>query len=244
MKNFKKYLIIAIIILAGLFIFWLSRKNNSNELNSADKSQKNTTPAENNNINSSSKEQAQDNKAQKAPDITFIGPRQNIDKNTPNEEGFWSFAISTPGMLSRSGQPSIKDFQWLHDNGWKSVVDLRIDNDHGEQADDMSIPGFKDLNFNYLRIQMVDGAAPTDEQAKEFLDFVTKPENQPAHVHCRGGYGRAGIMTALYRYSVEGWPADKAIEESRLFHGGVDEAQQKWLENWAKNNQPKNYGIN
>jgi protein tyrosine phosphatase (PTP) superfamily phosphohydrolase (DUF442 family) len=176
-----------------------------------------------------------------APTISFVGPRGNVPQGAPADYGFWSFAVPVTGVLSRSGQPTLKDFQWLKTNGWKSDIDLRIDGDHNEVSDDAKIPGFNDLGFNYLKIQMVDGAAPTDAQAEQFLSFVTKPENQPAHVHCRGGIGRAGIMVVLYRYAVQGWPLDQAIAESRLFQGGIDAGQEKWITAWAKSHPAGSY---
>ncbi len=178
----------------------------------------------------------------KAPEIFFIGPRGNVPADAPADYGFWSLAISVPGILSRSGQPTVKDFQWLKNNGWKSDIDLRIDGDHApEVSDDALIPGFNELGFNYLKIQMRDGAAPKQAQAEEFLSFVTNPANQPAHVHCRGGIGRAGTMVALYRYAVQGWPVDKVLEEARLFQGGVSNAQEKFLKKYAAEHQPGSY---
>lgn len=167
------------------------------------------------------------------PTISFVGPRQNIPKDAPADYGFWSFAVPVPGVLSRSGQPLLSEFTWLKQNGWKSDVDLRTDGERGEVGDDAKIKGFNQLGLNYLYLPIADGSPPTDAQAKQFLDFVANPANQPAHVHCRGGYGRAGTMVALYRHSAQGWPMEKAIEESRLFHGGVSSSQTKWLLDWA-----------
>lgn len=170
------------------------------------------------------------------PNIVFVGPRQGIPSDAPKDYGLWSFAMPVPGVLSRSGQPLLSGFKWMKDNGWKAVVDLRVDGERGEVGDDRKIPGFNALGLNYLPLPIADGSPPTDAQAKEFLAFVTNPANQPAHVHCRGGIGRAGTMVVLYRYSVQGWPMDKAIEESRAFQGGVSEGQVKWLNNWAIEN--------
>jgi protein tyrosine phosphatase (PTP) superfamily phosphohydrolase (DUF442 family) len=176
------------------------------------------------------------------PQIAFVGPRGNVPADAPKDYGFWSFAIPAPGALSRSGQPTLNDFQWLKNNGWKSDIDLRIDGDHNEVSDDADIPGFNALGFHYLKIQMVDGAAPTDQQAEQFLTFATDPANQPVHVHCRGGIGRAGIMVALYRYAVQGWPLDQAIKESVLFQGGIDATQQKWFTKYAASHAPGSFG--
>lgn len=170
--------------------------------------------------------------------ISFVGPRENIPKDAPSAYGFWSFAQPVTGVLSRSGQPLMNEFTWLKQQGWKSVIDLRTDGERGEVGDDSKLPGFNDLGFHYLYLPLTDGAPPTEQQAQQFLAFVTNPANQPVHVHCRGGYGRTGTMTALYRYSVQGWPMDKAIEESRAFKGGVSSRQSQWLFEWAKTHQP------
>ena len=176
-----------------------------------------------------------------APQISFIGPRKNIPSDSPTAYGFWSFAMPVAGVLSRSGQPLISEFQWLKEKGWRSDINLRVDNERGEVADDALLADFNSLGLNYLRLPIADGSAPTNEQAKQFLEFVTKSENQPAHVHCRGGIGRTGTMVALYRYAVQSWPMEKAIEESRLFDGGVSDAQKKWLEKWSEQHQPGEY---
>ncbi len=175
------------------------------------------------------------------PIISFVGPRQNLPINAPADYGLWSFAIPVPGVLSRSGQPLLSGFQWMKAHGWKGDVDLRIDNDHGEQADDAKIPGFDKLGLHYLHLQIIDGQPPTDKQAQEFLKFMTDPANLPADVHCRGGIGRAGTMVALYRYAVQGWPMDQALAESKLFQGGVSVGQKAWLLEWSSRHAPGSY---
>lgn len=182
----------------------------------------------------------------KFENYSLVGPRQNIPADSPtdynpNEKiGFWSFAIPVDGALSRSGQPTYNDFKWLRENGWKSVVDTRPDNEYNEISNDQKIPGFNELNFNYLHIPITDNTAPNDEQAKLFLDFVTQPKNKPIHLHCRAGIGRTGTLTALYRYSVQGWPITEAINETNLY-GGINDIQKDWLKRWAENNEPGQY---
>jgi protein tyrosine phosphatase (PTP) superfamily phosphohydrolase (DUF442 family) len=225
----------AVLIIAGIIFFKL-QKNTATKIPSETQ-----TPA--NQTENFPTQQTLKTTTPEPTQISFVGPRGNVPDGAPQDYGFWSLAIPVPNVLSRSGQPTLKDFQWLKDNGWKSDIDLRIDGDHApEVSDDALIPGFKDLGFNYLKIQMLDGAAPTDAQAEQFLSFATKPENQPAHVHCRGGIGRAGIMVALYRYAVQGWPVDKILEESKLYQGGIDETQQKFLENYAATHAPGSFG--
>lgn len=173
--------------------------------------------------------------------ISFVGPRENIPDDAPVAYGFWSFAVPVTGVLSRSGQPLIGEFEWLAQQGWQGVVNLRVDGERDEIGDDQKLPGFSQLGLNYLALPMVDGHPPQEEQARQFLSFVTDPNNQPVHVHCRGGIGRAGTMVALYRYAVQGWPMDQAIEESRAFRGGISSLQEVWLNAWAQENNAGSY---
>lgn len=173
-----------------------------------------------------------------SPVPVFVGPRENIPDDTPKAYGFWSFAVPVSNVLSRSGQPLMSEFTWLKDHGWKSVVNLRRDGERGEVGDDAKLPGFTNLGLAYLHFPITDGQPPTEEQAEKFLAFVTDPANQPVHIHCRGGIGRTGTMTALYRYAVQGWPLELAIQESRAFRGGVSASQAKWLEAWTQQHPP------
>jgi protein tyrosine/serine phosphatase len=170
---------------------------------------------------------------------TLIGPRGNIASSTPTAYGFWSFAVPVKSVLARSGQPTIDEFKWLKRQGFKSVINLRLDNEYKEIADDEKLSGFKGLGFNYLRLQIHDGGIPTDKQAKEFLIFVKNKKNWPILIHCRGGIGRTGLAIALYRYEIQNWPIETALKESKSFHGGVSSTQKKWLLTWAKNHPKK-----
>ena len=167
----------------------------------------------------------------------LVGPRGNVATSTPKAYGFWSFAVLDNGKLSRSGQPLLSEFKWLKKNGWKSVVDLRVDGEYKEIGDDRRLAGFKNLKFNFLSLPIKDGGVPTVKQAQQFLQFVTDPKNQPVEIHCRGGYGRTGTLVALYRYVVDGWTMDQAIAESRLYDGGIDASQKQWLLNRVKNHK-------
>jgi protein tyrosine/serine phosphatase len=75
---------------------------------------------------------------------------------------------------------------------------------------------------------------PSDKQVQEFLEFVTSPYNQPVHIYCHAGVGRTGVMIALYRYMVQGWPMLAAIIESHLRGSGINKTQANWLKSWAQ----------
>lgn len=235
MKN-KKILIYSLIAVAiigaGIFSYksFYQRKNIHSNKNSASSAK------------SSAKKFVQS--SQYANDPSLVGPGGNVPSGAPSKNDFILFAIPVPGVLSRSGQPTLDNFKWLKANGWKSVVDFREDGEKGNQyALDSKLPGFNDLGLNFLSIPVKDGTSPSNDQATQFLKFVTDSSNQPADVHCAAGIGRTGVAVALYRYSVEGWPMDKAIQEASLFTKNINNSQANWLTKWAANNAPGSYAL-
>jgi atypical dual specificity phosphatase len=68
--------------------------------------------------------------------------------------------------------------------------------------------------FEFLCLPVADGGAPTFEQAREFVRFVTqqRAKRQPVAVHCEAGLGRTGTLIACYLIS-EGDDAASAIQK-------------------------------
>jgi atypical dual specificity phosphatase len=167
----------------------------------------------------------------------FAGPTSEVHPNVPKGSGFWSFSIVVPDVLSRSGQPSMIDFEWLKDHGWKSIINLRTPDEVRWQRS----KEFKEFNFNYLALPVKDNTVPSDKQVQEFLEFVTSPYNQPVHIYCHAGVGRTGVMIALYRYMIQGWPMLIAIIEAQLRGSGLNKSQVNWLNKWAKGHKPGSF---
>jgi protein tyrosine phosphatase (PTP) superfamily phosphohydrolase (DUF442 family) len=112
--------------------------------------------------------------------------------------------------VTRGSRLSDTDMARLHNQGYKGVVNLCLENnDDAARA--------HSLGMNDLHLEILDNAPPTQAQVKQFLDFVTAPANQPAYFHCEAGQGRTGVMAAAYRMAVEGWTADQAITEGKQF---------------------------
>jgi protein tyrosine/serine phosphatase len=102
--------------------------------------------------------------------------------------------------------------------GVKTVVDLRSDGDY--DADEAQLAA--GAHLNYVRIPMTTRTAPSTEQIEKFLKVVTDPANQPVYVHCVEGRHRTGVMTAVYRMTIDGWTADRAFDEMKHYKFGMD----------------------
>ncbi len=148
-----------------------------------------------------------------------------------------NYGVVEQGILYRSAQPNKGEYRWLLSQGFKSIVSFRRET--GDQADLVLSSGFE----NYLWISIEDETNPSDEQATQFLAFVTDSSHWPILIHCKVGLGRTGTLAALVRYAIDGWSMDEAIREAKLYRGGVDlvPSQTAWLLDWASRYAPGSY---
>lgn len=141
----------------------------------------------------------------------------------------------------RSGQPRKDGYSRLAKLGVKTVVNLQLENPRENE----SLPA----GIKYVYIPVADHHKPTNEQAQQFLEVVANPDNWPVLVHCHGGEGRAGVMSALVRYSFDGWDKkriESEIDNFRVAHLGLfktkmNSEQRQFLAQWAANNAPGAY---
>ena len=117
--------------------------------------------------------------------------------------------------LYRGGHPSAEGFAKLKGLGVRTVVSLRTFNVHRSRL--------QGLGLRYVHISFKAGH-PEDEDVVRFLKVMADPANHPVFVHCKWGTDRGGMMAAVYRIVVQGWPKDRAIAEMRAM--GYEE--DKW----------------
>src|SRR2546422_1763721 len=133
----------------------------------------------------------------------------------PTEKVLRHYGVVWEKRLTRSGMPkNASGWKWLRSQGVKSIVTFRIENDV-----DYSKYGFERV----LRIPISGNPPadpPSDQQAEEFLRIIQDPNNAPVHMHCNAGRDRTAMMAALARYSIDGWPMEKALEEARSYRHG------------------------
>lgn len=86
-------------------------------------------------------------------------------------------------------QPEEKDARAIRELGFRSIVDLR------EEAPDCG-PVFRAQSLNYIRVPIVEGAAPTVDELYEVAGWVTGHvlDDGPVLVFCREGRGRSAMV--------------------------------------------------
>ena len=154
-----------------------------------------------------------------------------------------SYKVVVPGVLTRSGAPTMSQMKKLRSQGTTSIVKLITTQELAayKKSDPTVTAEFRALGLRQLSLPIRESYPPTEAEAKRFLSFVKNPKNQPVHVYCRKGHARTGTMVAVYRYSVQGWSMAKAIKEAKRYGSGPSTKQITWLKQWAKNNAPGSY---
>lgn len=142
-------------------------------------------------------------------------------------------------MIWRSGQPTREGYENLVKEGIKTVVNLRLE-----------FPKDKDLipqGTHYIYLPIKDEHAPTDAQAKAFLEIAANPANWPILVHCKVGAGRTGVMCALVRSKFDKWDHRTIMKEVGNFNLkviGVEvpmvDSQQRFIQRWEASADPTN----
>jgi protein tyrosine/serine phosphatase len=116
----------------------------------------------------------------------------------------------------RGAQPAGGDYADLAALGIKLVIDLQ---EYGDSAEEALVAN---AGMKFQRIGMTTHEPPTPEEIAHFLALVNDPFNQPVYVHCAGGRHRTGIMTAVYRMTVDHWTAKQAFQEMKQYRFGFD----------------------
>ena len=111
----------------------------------------------------------------------------------------------------RGAQPKGRDYGQLAALGVKTIVDLR------EDAKDDARSATERTGMRYINLPMKEKSYPQADTAERFLQIVNDQANWPVFIHCAGGRHRTGVMTAVYRMSVDGWDINRAYQEMKQY---------------------------
>jgi protein tyrosine/serine phosphatase len=111
----------------------------------------------------------------------------------------------------RGAQPKGRNYGQLAALGVKTIVDLR------EDAKDTARSDAERAGLRYINLPMKEKSYPEAGAAARFLEILADQANWPVFVHCAGGRHRTGVMTAVYRMSVDGWKIDQAYQEMKQY---------------------------
>ena len=113
--------------------------------------------------------------------------------------------IACAGATTPEAVPALKEM------GYKSIINLRLATEAGANVEGEAAAA-KAAGINYVHIPF-NTTQPDPAIADAFVAAVTKPENNPAFVHCASA-NRAAAMWMIKRMVVDKWDADKAGTEA------------------------------
>jgi protein-tyrosine phosphatase len=165
----------------------------------------------------------------------FLAAAPTPWKSSTEQAAPRNYGVIWEHKLTRSGLPNDSSWLWVRSQSVKSVVTFLPDHDID----------YGKYGCSVLRIPMKSDP-PTDEQAEQFLRFIQDPKNQPVHIHCVAGQSRTGLMAALARYAIDGWPLHRALEEARRYRQGKDLSDKRvnWLREWAAKHPAGSFRVN
>lgn len=145
----------------------------------------------------------------------FCADANNLPESAKVSERIFNLkGLSNVGKVSkgifRGAQPEASGYATLKSMGIKTVLNLR--NKHSDKKM-VEAAGMKsmELKFDILK------GTPDKAVVESAIKALKNPENHPVYVHCAHGQDRTGVVIAIYRIEVEGWPYDAAIDEMQAF---------------------------
>jgi len=114
----------------------------------------------------------------------------------------------------RGAQPSDSGWASLAHLGVKTVIDLRLENEHPTKLEAQAVEA---AGMRYVNIPMHGVVAPSDEQVAKVLALLDSNADGSVFVHCRRGADRTGTVIACYRMTHDGWDNQKAFKEAKSY---------------------------
>jgi len=122
--------------------------------------------------------------------------------NLPNGQ------VPFDGVLT-GGQPTFDQIKQAAETGFKTVINLRTDNELPDPAQELTWVEGSGMKYIHIPISVPEGLTP--QKTKVFAEALSMPENYPLIVHCKSG-NRVGAMFALKAFHID----EKEIDEALL----------------------------
>lgn len=114
--------------------------------------------------------------------------------------------------IYRGGQPTNAGFKKLAGLGVKTVIDLRLRDEHSTTLEARMVEA---AGMRYVNVPMNGYSTPQDAKVSEVLALLDSSADGPVFVHCRRGSDRTGTVIACYRMTHDGWQNEKAKQEAQ-----------------------------
>ena len=138
--------------------------------------------------------------------------------------------------ITVAGQPTPKDIEDYHAQGFRTIVNLRTESEDGFPVDEERLVEGAGLNYASIPVspQTLDDLA-----VFRFSQALASVNGQPAVVHCQGG-GRAGIMTLLHLAIEGGWALQDTFKkgEELGIAPAADSPYRAFFEDYIKRHSP------
>jgi tyrosine-protein phosphatase SIW14 len=129
---------------------------------------------------------------------------QTVGKSMPGLSNFDTVEAGAAGVY-RGAQPTREGIASLHQQGVRTIIDLRDDPEDYEKQDAEA------CGMHYVSIKS-DASNVEPATIRAFLDtLATAP--RPIFVHCQFGRDRTGLEIAVYRIVAAGWSREMAIAD-------------------------------
>ena len=107
--------------------------------------------------------------------------------------------------------------------GFASIINVREASEQGADVEkEAAAAKAAGINFEHVPFNI---QSPSPDLVARFVAAVTKPENQPAFVHCAAG-GRAASLWMIKRVKVDHWDEARALEEANAL--GLNDRLRPW----------------
>ena len=152
-----------------------------------------------------------------------------------------NFHTVTAGEAYRSAQPDKDDIEYyIRKYGIRSIINLRGENPSKQwYVDEIKVSA--DHNIEHYNLALSAEREPTEAEAQLLMD-IFKNAPRPILIHCMSGADRTGLVSAMWKVTVENKTKTEAEKELSIWFGHIpigktiamDRFFNRWLQKQEK----------